>query len=326
MIIFNKLKSFVKENYKQIIVLVIFMVVVNIELPYYIEAPGGTINLSERIDSDYKKKDGSLNMLYVTEYRGNVVTLFLGKIFKSWDIYEISNQQISDESSEEIYLRNKVMLDNSIQNAIFVAYEYAEKEIKVNGKENIVLISLKDNGINVGDVLLKIDGNVIEDINDIKEVLDSKDVGDSVDLLVRRNGKEKNIIVKLDDDKLLGISIITNYDYELEDELNLNFKSSEGGSSGGLILALGIYNQISDVDILKGRNIAGTGTIDMEGNVGQIDGIKYKIAGAVKDKMDVILVASANYEEALQVVEDNNYDIELVEINTFKEAIDYLLG
>lgn len=323
--ILDRIKSFIRENYKQIICLVIFMVVVNIELPYYIEAPGGTINLMERIDSDYDKKDGSLNMLYVTEYRGNVVTLFLGKIFKSWDIYEISNQQISNESTEEIYLRNKVMLDNSIQNATLVAYKYAGKEVKIKDTKNIVFATTKDNGINVGDVLLEIDGQKINNINDIKDVLDSKNVGDTVELLVSRNDKEKDISIVLDEDKIIGVSIITNYEYELEDELNINFKSSEGGSSGGLVLALGIYSQISDVDILKGRNIAGTGTIDGEGNVGMIDGIKYKIAGAVKDKMDVILVASANYEEALQVVKDNNYDIELVEINTFKEAIDYLL-
>ena len=107
-------------------------------------------------------------------------------------------------------------------------------------------------------------------------------------------------------------------------EININFKNGEGGSSGGLILALGIYSEITNEDILKGRNIAGTGTIDIEGNIGEIDGIKYKIAGAVKDKMDVILVSPFNYEEAKKVVKENNYDIELVKVSTFEEAINYL--
>ena len=110
------MKKFLKENLKSIIIMLIFIIVVNIQLPYYIEAPGGTINLTERINKDYNKKDGSLNMLYVTQYRGNVVTLLLGKIFNSWDIYEISNQQISNEDANDIYQRNKVMLENSIQN------------------------------------------------------------------------------------------------------------------------------------------------------------------------------------------------------------------
>ena len=68
---------------------------------------------------------------------------------------------------------------------------------------------------------------------------------------------------------------------------------------------------------------AGLGWV-INGNVGEIDGIKYKIAGAVKNKMDVILVSPYNYEEAKKVIKENNYDIELVKVSTFKEAIHYL--
>ena len=118
--------------------------------------------------------------------------------------------------------------------------------------------------------------------------------------------------------------LITNYIYETPDDLNINFRSGEGGSSGGLVLALGIYSEITDTDILKGRNIAGTGTIDIDGTIGEIDGIKYKIAGAVRNKMDVVLVSPYNYEEAKQVVKENNYNIEIVCVKTFEEAINYL--
>lgn len=320
----NIIKNFLKENLKSIIIMIIFIFVVNLELPYYIEAPGGTINLTKRIDSNYEKEDGSLNMLYVTQFKGNPVTLLLGKLFKSWDIYEISNQQISDETSNEIYIRNKVMLDNSIQNATFVAYNYAGIEIKIKEQKNIVIATTKDNGVEIGDIIISADNQNIKDINDLKTIVANKNAGDTINLLVERNEKEKNITISIDEDKVIGVAIITNYEYELPEELNINFKNGEGGSSGGLILTLGIYSEITGIDILKGRNISGTGTIDINGNVGEIDGIKYKIAGAVKDKMDVVLVSPYNYKEAKKVVEENNYDIELVEVSTFKEAIDYL--
>jgi len=320
----DNIKTFIKYNYKQLIFLIIFMIVVNIELPYYIEAPGGTINLTERINEDYNKKDGSLNMLYVTQYRGNVVTLLLGKIFPSWDIYEISNQQISNETSNEIYIRNKVMLDNSIQNATFVAYEHANIPITIKSKKNIVIATTKENGVEIGDILISLDKTKIENIVNLKQMIENKNAGDIVNLLVERNGKEKNIEITIEEDKLIGVAAITNYEYELPNELDISFKNGEGGSSGGLILTLGIYSEITGIDILKGRHVAGTGTIDIYGNVGEIDGIKYKIAGAVKDNMDIILVSPYNYEEAKKVVEENNYDIELVCVSTFKEAIDYL--
>lgn len=318
------MKTFFKENIKQIILMLLFIIVVNIQFPYYIEAPGGTINLTQRIDKNYNKKDGSLNMLYVTQYKGNIVTLLLGKIIPTWDINKISNQQISNETTEEIHLRNKVMLDNSIQNAIFVAYEHAGKEIEIKSKKNIVIAATKENGIEIGDILKSADNKEINNIVDLKKIIDTKNPGETIKLLIERNNKEKEINITLEEDKIIGIATVTNYEYDLPEELNLNFKSSEGGSSGGLVLTLGIYREITGIDILKGRHIAGTGTIDINGNIGEIDGIKYKIAGAVKDKMDIILVSPYNYEEAKKEIEEHNYNIELVKVSTFKEAIDYL--
>ena len=318
------MKKFLKENFKQIIFIILLIIAVNIELPYYIEAPGGTINLSKRIDKSYNKKNGSLNMLYVTEYKGNIVTVPLSKIIKSWDLYEISNQQVSNENAEDIYVRNKVMLDNSIQNAMFVAYNYAGKNIKIKDKENIVIATTKDNGLKIGDIILKIDNREVEDIKTIKEYLNTINPGQELSIIIKRNNHEKEVKITLDEDRLLGIMMVTNYIYDTPDDLNIAFKSGEGGSSGGLVLTLGIYSQITGIDLLKGRNIAGTGTIDIDGFVGEIDGIKYKIAGAVKNKMDIVLVSPYNYEEAMKVVKENNYNIKIVKVNTFKEAVEYL--
>lgn len=318
------MKKFLKENLRFIIFMIILITVVNIELPYYIEAPGGTINLTKRIDKNYKKENGSLNMLYVTEYKGNIVTVLLSKIIKSWDLFEISNQQVSNEDAHDIYVRNKVMLDNSINNATYVAYNYAGKNLTIKEIQNIVIATTKDNGLKIGDIILSIDNYDVENNKTIKEYLSSLNPGDKVNLKIKRNDKEETINITIDEDKLIGIMLITNYIYETPDDLNINFRSGEGGSSGGLVLALGIYSEITGTDILKGRNIAGTGTIDIDGTVGEIDGIKYKIAGAVRNKMDVVLVSPYNYEEAKQVVKENNYNIEIVCVKTFEEAINYL--
>lgn len=318
------MKKFLKENLRFIIFMIILITVVNIELPYYIEAPGGTINLTKRIDKNYKKENGSLNMLYVTEYKGNIVTVLLSKIIKSWDLFEISNQQVSNEDAHDIYVRNKIMLDNSINNATYVAYNYAGKNLTIKEIQNIVIATTKDNGLKIGDIILSIDNYDVENNKTIKEYLSSLNPGDKVNLKIKRNDKEETISITIDEDKLIGIMLITNYIYETPDDLNINFRSGEGGSSGGLVLALGIYSEITDTDILKGRNIAGTGTIDIDGTIGEIDGIKYKIAGAVRNKMDVVLVSPYNYEEAKQVVKENNYNIEIVCVKTFEEAINYL--
>ena len=144
---------------------------------------------------------------------------------------------------------------------------------------------------------------------------------------VLRNNKEEDIqvkVIKQNSKKMIGAVITTDYDYELDPKIKLKFRSSESGSSGGMMLTLSIYTKINDQDIIKGRKIAGTGTIDYEGNVGKIDGIKYKIMGAHKDKMDIVLVPKENYKEAISVAEKNHYKLKIVKVETFKDVIDYL--
>ena len=55
------------------------------------------------------------------------------------------------------------------------------------------------------------------------------------------------------------------------------------------MLALQIYNKLTKKDITKGRNIVGTGTIDKDGRVGDIGGIKYKLRGAVKKRANILI-------------------------------------
>ena len=131
-------------------------------------------------------------------------------------------------------------------------------------------------------------------------------------------------VVLEDNRKVIGILITTNYEYDLDPEITIKFKNSESGSSGGLMLTLTIYNAISGEDLIKGRNIAGTGTINLDGTVGEIDGVKYKIIGANNSNMDIVFVPSANYEEAISIKEKYNYDMDIIKVDTFNEVLEYL--
>lgn len=322
-----KFKQFIKENYKFLLLILLIVLFFNVKVPYYIMAPGGTINITDRVEMEgYKNKDGSLNMLYVSEYEGTPATLLVAKL-KSWDIEKNEERQISDESISDIEKRNKIMRDNSLDIATMVAYKAADKEITIKDKKNVVIGVTKDNGLEVGDVILKTDGQECDDIKEIKKIISSKEVGDTITFKVLRNNKEEEIKSKIlleDNTKVIGVVIITEYDYDIDPEINVKFKKTESGASGGLMLTLTIYNAISDEDIIKGRNIAGTGTISPDGTVGEIDGIKYKIMGAAQDKMDIVFVPSANYDEAIKTKEKYNYDINIIKVDTFDEAVEYL--
>lgn len=323
----EKLKKLFKENIFYVSIIIVIFVLFNFRLPYYIMAPGGTISLEKRIETETNNEiNGSLNMLYVTEYQGTIPFYLLAKVIKTWDIEKMEEQQISDETMEEIEKRNKIMLDNSLQNAFFVAYEKAEKEIEITANHNLVLATAEgyNTPLMVGDEIIEANGEDIEDVDELKTILDTKDIGDSIDLKILRNDKEKNLEVEIGEDNKIGVVILTNYEYDLDPEVEVKFKNSEGGSSGGLMLTLSIYQLLVDEDIVKGRKIAGTGTIDKEGNVGEIDGIKYKIMGAHKKRMDIVLVPEANYKEAIKVNDKYGYNLEIVSIKTFDDALNYL--
>lgn len=326
----NKIKKIFKENIKFIIILIVMIVVINIPLPYYILAPGGIIDIRDRIELENKNiTEGTLNLLYVTEYEANVGTMLMSFILKDWDTEKVEEVQVSNETMEEISIRNKVMLENSMQNAILVAYNKSGNTVNIKGQENVVIATTTDNGLKVGDKILKANGIDIDNVETLKTIIEKKEVGDTITLDIERDNNEKQVNVKVnetEDGKAVGVVVLTNYIYDVDPSIELSFKASEGGSSGGLMIALNIYNSLTSEDITKGRKIAGTGTIDALGNVGAIDGVKYKIIGAHKNNMEIVLVPKDNYEEAIKVKEEYNYDMEIVSVNTFDDAINYLIN
>ena len=73
-----------------------------------------------------------------------------------------------------------------------------------------------------------------------------------------------------------------------------------GGPSAGTALALGIIDKLRPADLTGGKIIAGTGTIDDEGEVGPIGGIPQKLLGAKAAGAQIFLVPKDNCAEALQ--------------------------
>lgn len=324
----DKIKKFLKENYKFIIVLTILVLLMYIRLPYYAMAPGGTIDITDRVVMDNYRSEskGSINMLYVSEYEITPLTYVIAKL-SSWQIEKEQTRKISNETVEEINERDKIMRDNSLDIATMVAYQNASKKIEIKDKKNIIIATTRDNGLKIGDIIVKVDNIKCNDIKEIQNIISKKAIGDEIKFTIIRNNKEKEITTKVSKEgntKAVGVIIITEYEYDTDPQIDIKFKNTERGASGGLMLTLTIYNAISDEDIIKGRNIAGTGTISADGSVGEIDGIKYKIMGAAKNKMDIVFVPSANYEEAIKTKEKYNYKLNIIKVDNFSEAIKYL--
>ena len=330
--VYLRLKEFMKEYYKTIIFLIVCYFVFTFPLPYYIYAGGGTIDINDRVEiNNSETSSGSLNFAYVKELEGNVASFILGNIIPSYDIEKKDNVSLNeDESNEDIMFRNKIYLENANQTAIMLAYKKAEKKVSIKSKHFYVIYveDKVEDGLRVGDELLKVNGKDIENVEDYTNEIQIHEVGEKIKVTVKRDDKEidvKATVKEGEDYKVTGISVSTIYEYKTNPKVKLNFKDSEGGPSGGLMLTLAIYDKLTKGDLTNELTIVGTGTISSDGTVGEIGGVKYKLNGAIKADADIFLVPKGdNYKEALKEKEKHDYDIEIKAIGTFDEATSYL--
>ena len=329
--LYEKLKNIIKTEYKFLLFTLILFLIMVIRLPYYITTNGGLIDLENRIDIENKKEiKGSFNLAYVNEVHATIPYLIIAKLNPKWDIYKESELTIDNEKIEDVNLRNSIMLKEANDIAIKLAYQKANKSITI--KDNKVYAIYIDKtaktDLKVGDQIIKINDLEINSKEQLFDYIRSQSENTDLTFEVIRDGKKyrrKATTQKVEDQVMVGVMISNVSDLKTDPKIDLKFKNSESGSSGGLTTCLAIYSYLIDEDITKGRKIVGTGTIDINGNVGRIDGVKYKLSGAVRKKADIFFVpANENYKEALKEKKKYHYDIEIVPVNTLDEAINYL--
>ena len=328
--IFDKIKKFFKENYKGILILVFIYLLFNFKLDFSIYSPGGLINLDNRIESksDINKSKGSINMTYVRLVKGTIPTYLLAKVIPTWDM--VSNDDITyDGDIDETIKIDKYYLLESISNAYMVAYNSAGVDYSIKKSNNYItyIYEKAKTDLKLFDNIIKYDNIEFTTFSEMQEYITNKSVGDKITFDVVRNGKNIKCyaeLIEMNGQAKVGLTSAVINEYDSDVNVSVKSKASESGSSGGFMTALAIYNAITKDDITKGKIIAGTGTIDSEGNIGEIGGVVYKLAGAYKNGADIMLVPKDNYEEALEYKKKHNLDIELVSINTFEEGIEYL--
>jgi PDZ domain-containing protein len=94
-----------------------------------------------------------------------------------------------------------------------------------------------------------------------------------------------------------------------------------GGPSAGLMFSLAVVDKLTTGDLVGSNFVAGTGTISVDGKVGQIGGITHKMVAARTAGATVFLVPAKNCYEATS---DKPPGLRLVKVETLGEAVDAL--
>ncbi|MEG1350880.1 MAG: S16 family serine protease [Bacilli bacterium] len=330
--IYAKTKQFIKENIIIILIYIFILVISTVKLPYIILTGGGIIDTTNRIDIENKyKSKGSLNLAYVREIKATIPTYIIGKFNSNWETIKKENIILNkNETINDTYVRDKLYLDYGNETAIKTAYALAHKEFLVNYKNIFVVYidELSKTNLKIGDIILTADKNKIFTSLDFKKIIEGKQLGEVIDLTVKRGDKIINCnmkIVKIKEEIRSGIAILETSNYKTNPPITLKFNSAETGPSGGLMMTLAIYDMLTKEDLTKGYKIVGTGTIEEDGTIGEIGGIRYKLAGAIKEKADIFIAPSGNnYKEVIKIKQKKNLKIKIIEAKNIVDVITQL--
>ncbi|HEU4350141.1 MAG TPA: PDZ domain-containing protein [Actinoplanes sp.] len=152
------------------------------------------------------------------------------------------------------------------------------------------------------DVIISVDGTAVSSPDRLIELIKSKSPGTPLTIGYTRDGKAgaARIVTETDASSgapRIGVSVETRQPHPFEVKIDLG---EIGGPSAGLMFTLGIIDKLKPADLTGGKIIAGTGTIDDEGNVGPIGGIPQKLVGAKEAGAQLFLVPRGNCAEALR--------------------------
>ena len=184
--------------------------------------------------------------------------------------------------------------------------------------------------LKIGDVITDIDGKKINQIEEIRTSYTNKSIGDPLLITVERrdkNGKVasvttrvilvENLDIEEKERPAIGILVGTSARFPIDVDFNL---PGVGGPSAGLIFAVGIVEKLTEEDLVRGRKIAGTGTISASGKVGGIGGIEEKMVGASRIGATIFIAPRENCPDIKHVPKG----LKVIPVSTLSEAIEAL--
>lgn len=301
----------------------------NVELPYLAFSPGPVSDAPDSVvvdGVDTYPPDGELLMLTVVSQGVNIFEALIVGVDPSLDL--VRRQAVRREGETDEQYRNRVLqqMDDSNFRSIAVALDYlgyqlVPFEVVVNDLvEGVPAASV----LELGDTIEAIDHVPITSVAEIRTRIDGLDPGDSVDLTIMRGGVESDVTVRLAErTDEPGVPMIGFVPGELlEPPFPIEISAGDvGGPSAGLMHTLAIIDLLTEGELTKGNVIAGTGTIQLDGSVGNIGGVRQKVVAAQAAGARYMLVPEGNYESALTADHDS---IEIVPVATLKDAIAFL--
>lgn len=305
-------------------------------LPYYALAPGSARGVTDLIvaeGTDTYPPEGEVLLTTITLSKVTPVEALTGWLRSDVDIVP-EDQILPPDTTDEDYRRFNVQeMDDSKQTAIVVALRRLGYQVTEKGEGALierVLPQFPANGrLEPGEVIKTVDGKPVALVQEATAAIGAHQAGETVRLEVASvdGTSTRTVDVPLAADPeqggkpVLGVFLRTSK-RTFEMPIDVDIKSgSIGGPSAGLAFTLGVIDQLTPRELTGGRKVAVTGTIEIDGRVGDVGGVAQKTAAVRKAGADVFIVPAGEYEDALSRAGD---DLQVIKVTTLQEALEAL--
>jgi len=180
--------------------------------------------------------------------------------------------------------------------------------------------------LQVGDLIIAVNGSSVELSGDVAAILRRRSPDDVVTLTVVRQVREQAIGVRLGNavsgaqEAMLGVMLLSEEPrFRLSRQVVVDTAGIRG-PSGGLAIALAVYQALGVEDILRGRIVAASGYVRRDGTVGPVGGSELKAVAASRAGADILLVARGNVEQAAAAAPG----LMIVGVDSFQQALEIL--
>jgi PDZ domain-containing protein len=315
-----------------------------IPVPYVMTSPGpvfntvGEVNDVELISisgTQTYPTEGELDFTTVSEFGGPQEGLDMFQAIWGWispDRRVVPRESVypEGETEAENTARNVEAFNTSQSYAIAAAMNYLEQPVN----EQVIVTSVgidapaKDK-LRAGDEVLAVDGAVITTPEQVVDAVRSKPIGTDLNFSIMRSGSKLEIVVtssaRPDDPATeqdeatipyVGVGVDVNYSAEFDIKFGV---TGVGGPSAGTMFAIGIIDKLTPGALTQGKIIAGTGTIDPDGNVGEIGGIQQKLIGARDAGAVLFLAPEDNCDEVVGHIPDG---LTVAAVASLEDAMD----
>jgi PDZ domain-containing protein len=187
--------------------------------------------------------------------------------------------------------------------------------------------------LQVGDVVTAVDGTATPTAAALTATLAHYHSGQSIEMTVLRGGKGAPVQVPVtlqatEVDVGGGQMLSLKLGIQPEDQVDYTFPfpvkidvTDIGGPSAGLAMTLGVIDALTSGSITGGHTVAATGTIDSQGDVGDVGGVAQKTVAVENAGATLFLVPPQEYKAALSKIRPG---LQVCAVSTLDQALQVL--